>query len=596
LLYGISASTGATGKDKPQVNKAAVTTQEKTKNKHATNTRQRQKTQRERIQKVGREALGFDHLRPGQREAIEALLQGHDTLAVLPTGAGKSAIYQIAGELIPGPTIVVSPLLALQRDQVESINETDVGNAAALNSTQRSGERQETLQDLEDGALEFIFLAPEQFNNTDLLEQLRDAKPSLLVVDEAHCVSEWGHDFRPDYLKLGAVIEALGQPRVLALTATAAPPVRKEIVERLGLQEPRVIVQGFDRPNIWLGTRRFESEDAKRAALLDEILAAVAQGEIPGIVYAATRKCAEEVAFALGEAGVRALFYHAGMKPAEREQAQAAFMNGDTDIIVATIAFGMGIDKPDVRWVFHHDISDSLDSYYQEIGRAGRDDQPSRALLFYVPKDLNVHRFFSGGGRLGTEDVTQVAAAILKGNGKADTEGLREETELSRTKLNRVLHSLQDAGAVDIAPDGEVAAQEPLQNMSQVARGVLQSEEQRRHFERSRLEMMQTYAEATACRRGFILNYFGEEFDAPDGHCNNCDTCQRAVTIEPAPMSTQPFPVNGRVQHAHWGQGEVLRYEADKMVVLFDTVGYKTLGVDLVLQNALLEAVTPFGR
>jgi ATP-dependent DNA helicase RecQ len=563
-----------------------------TKSKRATTTQQRRKTQRERIQKVGREALGFDHLRLGQREAIEALLQGHDTLVVMPTGAGKSAIYQIAGAIMPGATIVVSPLLALQRDQVESINESDAGNAAALNSAQRSSERQETLEQLEEGELEFIFLAPEQFNHAELREQLRAAKPSLLVVDEAHCVSEWGHDFRPDYLKLGNVIEELGRPRVLALTATAAPPVRKEIIERLGLQKPRVIVQGFDRPNIWLGTRRFETDEAKRAALLDEVLAAIEQGEKTGIVYTATRKGAEEVAQALHESGVRALFYHAGMKTAEREQAQVSFMEDEADVIVATIAFGMGIDKRDVRWVFHHDISDSLDSYYQEIGRAGRDDQPSRALLFYVPQDLNVHRFFSGGGRLETDDVTQVAAAILKSNGHIDGEALQENLELSPTKLNRVLHSLQDAGAVQIAPDGEVAAQEPLHNVSQVARGVVQSEKQRRHFERSRLEMMESYAEASACRRGFILNYFGEEFDAPDGRCNNCDNCRRAITDESAHASTQPFPINSRVQHAQWGQGEVLRYEADKMVVLFDTVGYKTLGVELVLQNKLLETAT----
>jgi ATP-dependent DNA helicase RecQ len=286
------------------------------------------------------------------------------------------------------------------------------------------------------------------------------------------------------------------------------------------------------------------------------------------------------------------LFYHAGMKPAEREQTQAAFMEGEIDVIVATIAFGMGIDKPDVRWVFHHDVSDSLDSYYQEIGRAGRDDEPSRALLFYVPQDLNVHRFFSGGGRLEAADVTQVAAAILKQNGHADAEALREQTELSRTKLNRVLHSLQDAGAVDMEPNGEIAAQEPLQNVSQVTQGVVQSEKQRRHFERSRLEMMQSYAEASACRRGFILNYFGEEFNVPNGRCNNCDNCQRATTTEPAKPSTQPFPVNSRVQHAQWGEGEVLRYESDKVVVLFDTVGYKTLGVELVLQNKLLEMAT----
>jgi ATP-dependent DNA helicase RecQ len=374
--------------------------------------------------------------------------------------------------------------------------------------------------------------------------------------------------------------------------------VRKEIVERLGLHKPCVIVQGFDRPNIWLGARRFENEYTKRAALLHEVMSAVEQGEKPGIVYTATRKSAEEVAAALNEAGVRALFYHAGMKSTEREQTQSSFMNGDSDVILATIAFGMGVDKSDVRWVFHHDISDSLDSYYQEVGRAGRDDEASRALLFYLPKDLNVHRFFSGGGRLEAADVTKVAAAILKGDGQVDAYTLREETDLSRTKLNRVLHSLQDAGAVAMAAGGEVAAAEPLQNVSEVARGVVQSEEQRRHFDRSRLEMMRAYAEASACRRGFILNYFGEEFDAPDSRCNNCDNCARntrarSTNAEAAQTSTQPFPISSRVQHAQWGEGEVLRCEADKMVVLFDNVGYKTLGVDLVLQNHLLGTATP---
>jgi ATP-dependent DNA helicase RecQ len=251
-----------------------------TKSKRATTTQQRRKTQRERIQKVGREALGFDHLRLGQREAIEALLQGHDTLVVMPTGAGKSAIYQIAGAIMPGATIVVSPLLALQRDQVESINESDAGNAAALNSAQRSSERQETLQELEEGELEFIFLAPEQFNQPSCWSNC--GRQAIVAGRGRGALRQrWGHDFRPDYLKWAAVIESLGRPRVLALTATAAPPVRKEIVERLGLQKPRVIVQGFDRPNIWLGVRRFENEEAKRAALLDEVCVAVAQGEKP---------------------------------------------------------------------------------------------------------------------------------------------------------------------------------------------------------------------------------------------------------------------------------------------------------------------------
>ncbi len=347
------------------------------------------------IQRVATRHLGYEELRPGQLEGARSIVGGRDTLAVMSTGSGKSAIYQIAGLLLDGPTIVVSPLIALQEDQMESVEERedDRLQAATLNSTLTAAEREQVFEELRAGELEFVLLAPEQLASSETVARLREATPSLFVVDEAHCVSQWGHDFRPDYLRLGEAREALGDPPLLALTATAAPPVREEIVARLGMRDPEVIVKGFDRPNIWLGVRAFHDAERKTSALLDAVEAA----EGPGIVYAATQRGAEDLAAALADRGVRAAAYHGGMRPRRREQTQEAFMgdDGDVDVMVATIAFGMGVDKPDVRFVFHHDISESVDAYYQELGRAGRNGEPARALLFYRPQDVGRRRFFA---------------------------------------------------------------------------------------------------------------------------------------------------------------------------------------------------------
>src|SRR3954464_9305069 len=323
------------------------------------------------IRAAARRELGHRSLRPGQMEGVEAALRGRDALVVMATGSGKSAIYQLAGFFLPGPTIVVSPLIALQRDQVE---QAEGGEAAELNSTLSAGHREEVFEHLEDGETEFVLLAPEQLANAETRERLRAAKPSLFVVDEAHSISEWGHDFRPDYLELGPAAEALGRPPILALTATAAPPVREEILERLGMAEAEVIVRGFDRPNIWLGVERFHDDERKHRALVEAAVAAAP----PGIVYVATQKGAERLAATLREEGVRAAAYHGGMSAKRRDAAQEAFMDeaGDVDVMVATIAFGMGVDKPDVRFVFHLDVSASVDSSSQELGRAARDGKP----------------------------------------------------------------------------------------------------------------------------------------------------------------------------------------------------------------------------
>lgn len=536
-----------------------------------------------RVKRLAREMFGYDTLRPGQEDALKAVFQGHDTLAVMPTGSGKSMIYQAAGNVLEGPTVVVSPLIALQRDQVQTIEEEAIGSAALINSTVSAGEVEETLTQLEQGELEFIFLAPEQFNNEEMLEELRQAKPSLFVIDEAHCISEWGHDFRPEYLRLGAVIDALGHPRILALTATAALPVREEIIARLRMQDPVVVVKGFDRPNIWLGVEKFQDEDEKQQALIQRVL----ENEKPGIVYVATRKHAEQVAQSLQAAGVNAQFYHAGMKAREREEVQNAFMEDKAEVIVATTAFGMGVDKANVRCVFHYDISDSVDSYYQEIGREGRDGKQARAILFYNPKDLGIRQFLSSSGRIDIEQAELIAEDIIQRSNAVKPKDLCAKFDLSETKMMQVLTSLEEVGFISTLPNGDVMPNKQELTIEETAGEVSELQRSRKQFEHSRIEMIRGYAEVQNCRREYLLNYFGESFQAP---CHFCDNCDAGLSTQVG-VTEQPFPLNSKVVHTTWGEGLVMRYEADKIVVLFDKVGYKTLALEIVKEKGLLTPV-----
>lgn len=532
--------------------------------------------------KVACETFGYDQLRPGQQEALQAIFAGHDTLAVLPTGSGKSFIYQCAGHLLKGATVVVSPLIALQRDQVENIEELHIGNAALINSVERDVQKSDVLEDLEEGDLEFLFLAPEQFNNEETLERLCQIRPSLFVIDEAHCISEWGHDFRPEYLRLGSIIEELGHPRVLALTATAAPPVREEVLERLHMQDARVIVQGFDRPNIWLGVEHFQDERTKKKALIER----VQESAKPGIIYAATRKHTEEVAEALQAVGIKAAFYHAGMKGEERTQVQSDFMEDRVDVIVATTAFGMGVDKPNVRFVYHYDISDSVDSYYQEIGRAGRDGEAARAILFYSPKDLNIRYFLSGRSPVDAEEVELVAETIQAHNGPLTSKELSEALHLSQTKTMQILITLEELSVITTLPGGEVTVNPEYIEHPQTIEEAIHIDEAHRQHDRSRIEMIRGYAELHDCQREYMLNYFGEVFEGP---CRNCANCDAGIVTTNIPVEQQPFPINSRVRHTSWGSGLVMRYEEDKIIVLFEEVGYKALSLTVVQEHNLLE-------
>jgi ATP-dependent DNA helicase RecQ len=535
----------------------------------------------DRIERVAREAFGFAGLRPGQREAIEAALGGRDALVVMSTGSGKSAIYQIAGLLLPGATGVVSPLIALQREQVDDLRRRAAGGAAQLNSNVPAAEREEAFAELAEDALEFVFLAPEQLANPDVLDELAIARPSLLVIDEAHCISEWGHDFRPEYLRLGAAAEALGRPSVLALTATAAPPVRVEIAERLGLRDPLIVVRGFDRPNIRLAVERHHDEERKLDALREHVAAAPP----PGILYVATRRAAEQLAAELCEHGLRAASYHGGMRGRERDAAQERFMDDELDVVVATTAFGMGVDKPNVRWVVHAEISESLDSYFQEIGRAGRDGEPAEALLFYRAEDLGLRRFFAGGGQVDPVEIGAVLEAVSEAGEPVEPARLQAATELSETKLATAISRLEDAGAVVVLPDGDVAPGPGATPRRHAIEAAVLEEAKRRAVDRSRVDMMRAYAETDGCRREFVLSYFGEPFDAP---CGNCDNCIAGRSAASAPPAEAPFAIGSRVAHGEWGEGVVQRYDDDAVVVLFDEVGYRTLALAVVLERSLL--------
>ena len=536
--------------------------------------------------KVAREKFGYQELRPGQEEVIRLVLEGRDTLSVMPTGSGKSAIYQIAGLLVGGPTVIVSPLIALQKDQIEFIRERGLAGAAVVNSMQRVSERREAFEDFRAGDVEYLFLAPEQFDNEETLKRVTANKPSLFVVDEAHCVSEWGHDFRPAYARLGKMIERLGRPTILALTATASPRVREDIVARLGMSNPKTVVWGFDRPNIWLGVEACPDAETKHRLLLQR----VRDAPKPGIVYVATQNAAEEVCRDLREqANVNAGFYHGGMKKAERDAAQDAFMLDRLDVIVATNAFGMGVDKPDVRFVIHYDISESLDSYYQEVGRCGRDGEPARATLLYRPADLGFRKAMAAGGKLTEEQVYAVAEAVQAKNEPVTINELKAEAEVPAGKVATALNRLEDAGVVAILPGGNVATADGEVDVDAAVEDVVCEQEQYRQYRQGRVELIKDYAETKDCRRRYLLNYFGEHTRDACGHCDNCEA--GTVTAHEAADETLPFAIKSRVTHTKWGAGTVMRYDGDKIVVLFEEAGMKEMVTDFVIERKLMKAL-----
>lgn len=562
------------------------------------------------LRRIAADKLGLPQLRGGQLAGMTALASGRDVLAVMPTGYGKSAIYQVAALFIHGgfihgggesggaapesgadsarrgPAVVVSPLIALQEDQLDGLLE-DLGgeSAAAINSGRKDSEVADAWEAAERGEAAFLFLAPEQLAKTETVERLAAMNVSLFVVDEAHCVSSWGHDFRPDYLRLGEVRGQLGNPPVAALTATASPPVRDEIQQRLRMKDPLVLVRGFDRPNIRLDVVRHLEERDKRRAVVEQ----VAELKGPGLLYAATRKDTETYAAELSEHGLRAAAYHAGRKQSERDDVHEQFLNDELDVVVATTAFGMGIDKPNVRFVIHADIPESLDAYYQEIGRSGRDGQPASAVLHYRPEDLGLRKFF-GTHKPDEDALLAVLTALRAADGPITQKALAEETGIPTRRLTGLLNELLETRSVKALKRG--VRLEAGATLPKVVEHAVQLAEARQRVDRSRIEMARGYAETDACRRQFLLGYFGEDLPEP---CGNCDNCTDGSAYEEdydggaaAAAGGEPFPLQSAVVHKEWGPGLVMRHEEDVITVLFEQEGYKTLSRQAVTDGKLL--------
>ncbi len=518
-------------------------------------------------------------LRPEQREAIEAVLQD-DTIAVLATGSGKTLVYVVAGRLLGGLTVVVSPTIALQADQVAALQEVGL-RAETYNSSRTAARRRRVLEQAAAGELDVVLLAPEQLADDDVVAALAEARPVLLAVDEAHCVSAWGVDFRPDYLALGPVVEALGRPRVLALTATAPPQLRRVITRNLGMRDVRTVVGAADRPEIHLSAQTVRDEDAVAARvqeLLDEDEAGGSR-----LVYVATRRRAEELAEQLVEAGVDAVAYHGAMKRAERDRVHTGFRDGSLRTVVATSAFGLGVDQPDVRLVVHADPPDTLDEYWQEAGRAGRDGEAARAVLLSRPDGYGLRRFFAASAGASEDDLRAVVDALGDASEPLRPAAVARAAGLSPARSRRALNVLVRTGAV--RESGPGARLRPGPGREQRVAAAVEWVERVRVRQETGVELVRRYAETNDCRRRLVLELLGESHPEPCGRCDSCDE----GTSEPA--VTRPYPIGTRVEHEEWGTGQAVQYEADRVVVLFDRAGYRTLDLDTVREHHLLDVV-----
>ncbi len=455
--------------------------------------------------------LGLASFRPGQQQAVQAALDGRDSLVVMPTGGGKSLCYQLPALATTDLTVVVSPLIALMRDQVARL--TDLGHPAVMLAS--GGDNQQALDQIRGGQATVVFAAPERFASTAFRNAIAKRRIALFVVDEAHCVSEWGHDFRPDYLRLASIIKELGHPPTMACTATATPKVAEEIVTRLGLREPERVRSGFDRPNLSFDVLPFDGDGSvarKRGTLVAGLKL---EENRPAVVYCGTRKSTEEIAQLLSSEGLQTTAYHAGMPADSRTRAQDAFMRGQADVVVATNAFGMGVDKADVRSVWHWALPSSLEAYYQEAGRAGRDGEPARAVLLASRSDLGrLVRFI----REAEVTVEQVGALVNRLRHQGD---LEFDTNEDRDRI--LLAVAERAGALTLAPGSgnrvRVTLTPGQTDRARVAQLCRAATDRRWQSYRS----IEHYA-ATGdrCRRRQLLDHFGDPTPgAPTGRC--CD-------------------------------------------------------------------------
>jgi ATP-dependent DNA helicase RecQ len=545
------------------------------------------------ILKLAQDRFGIHRFRPGQREVLEAVLAGKNALALMPTGAGKSLTYQLPALLLPKPVVVVSPLISLMQDQLEKAEQADVV-VEKLDSTTRAEASERAAREIAKGSAQLIYVTPERLGDQGFLAELMKAGGvGLLVVDEAHTIAQWGNDFRPAFRAIGEARTRLGDPPVLALTATATEEVAEEILCSLHAEGAVRVATGIERENLALSVLPTVNQDAKIA----RVFAMVREEDGCGILYTASVRAANELYDLLTEHEISVGRYHGQMPAREREQVQREFMRGEHKVMIATKAFGLGIDKPDIRFVYHFEFPDSLETYYQEAGRAGRDGKPSKAVLLYRLEDKRIQTYFQAGRYPGAEDLEKIYQALLGIHG-VEAKALAEAADIGLRRTQVILNLLTDAGLV--RRDGKGYALSGGQAPSAEALvALLQTYVDRASHDRDRLAEMMRYAESPRCRFQILRVYFCEPEGPP---CGRCDNCLRAAgdagsgeakgnetparkempgAIRASAASTLPaagdaaIKAGDQVRHKRFGRGRVIDREGENLLVAFERYGHK---------------------
>ena len=509
----------------------------------------------------------IDTLTAEQEACVDAATSGRDVLAVIPTGGGKSAIYQLAAAVVPGITVVVVPLLALAADQRRSLVETGLPPAVEINGSTSEAARRATLEQLKSGEVEYLFITPESLGSAELIAELAECEVSLFVVDEAHCVVTWGQSFRSDYLLLGEVRRELGSPTCVALTASADPRIRDDLVRLLGLDDPLIEVLPLIRENIELSIVASARRDEARQALVDHLAA----GKGKAVAYVPTRRHCVELADELRTRGRQALAYHGQLSASDRNEVAEAFLAGTDCVVVATNAFGMGVDVPDIDTVAHLDLPATLIDYYQEIGRAGRDGRAADALAFVALRKRSRRTFTAGVHRTSVEDCARVFAGIA--SGQTSRRSLSTALDLSLGRIARAITVLSIAGAIN--PHGALTVLDAAVSSDHIADVCAQREE----FDRSQRNAIDAYASSSTCRWQQLLAALGEAVE-PCGNCDNCASTGSSGNADPRTGSA--------VHHQIFGPGQIVAVDGSTAHVTFDEAGPKTLDLDLCIDEGLV--------